>query len=1601
MNTNIFRTKTWPMRVCLILLAALSFLFNPHFALAAGDCSPYKGQATINELYVGKSGRTDTNNKVEIYNNGNVASAVWKTWSVVIYSNRSGKTAQKRGPYPLNSGFANNGQFIYNNTTKIYLQNRDARWVDVALLDANGDFIDYIAIENKIQTVPACFGTTTTVQAFSNSDKSGDLPRNPDGGSWPASLTGTTGNTIGYSNACTAGGNDLLVSNSVDIPNPVRNTTTVTYSVGVQNKSCTGSVTGIQITDTNIAAANFSGLSFNHTQGSSVVSGNNRVWTVGTLAAGTAATMTITGVPLNPGNLDTSASVTVPSSGLINTDNDSETATITVRDFNYVSFDADTATITEGLDTAFKAGISSDVKANHPITVNYTITGTAGSGDRTFTTTSPVTINPTDPDDPQTTSIDFNITNDAVSESPKTIVLTINSVTSSDAAVRLDTGANVMTITLNDDDLPQPIAEYRFDECPWTSGSTGAVTDSVGSYQGTPYNVTTTSGGVVQRAADLNASGITDFIQWPVSLLHGRTNFTLLLWFKTSINQAQQEILHGLGADAGDDEIELYLINDKTIRFNILDNGNDYTAASAFNDGNWHHLAVTRSGTSVCVYLDAALLGCNTQSNTAISIPTANALLSGQEQDSYGGSFADNQSLRAQLDEFKVFNNALNSGQIATIRTNELAGKNWDGTARPATCLPNCFSDNFTGNNGDSPASNWSMTTSSGSFGLPRIMNNRLRLTDASINVTTAAHLQKLFPGAGNKIVVEFDYFASSGTGADGAALIFSDASITPQSGAYGGSLGYAQKTGINGFAGGWLGIGIDEYGNFSNPTEGRSGGPGFRADSVAVRGSGSSTTGYVYHAGTGTLTPGVDQAGAAHRYRISIDHSNNSNAFVTVERDTTGSGSNYATIIPQYDAKTQSGQAAVPTNWLLSLTGSTGSSTNIHEIDNLKVCTTQPIIDVAGPHHIRIEHTGSGVTCAPSTLTIKACADAACTTLYTGGVTGALTALIASGTPTVNWLGGAGFSIDATGSTTKQVQVTTAGTVNWGTNGESPVPANNTSCTISGTASCSFTSALAGFLINVPNHYSDVPQTITVSAVKQADNSLACTPAFASTSKTINFGCGYSDPATGTLPVTVGSSSITCGSTSSVSLSFGATGTATTTVRYADVGQMNLTASYNGSSGSETGLFMTGGDPFIVAPSSFTVVPSGPYVAGTPFSVTVTAKNALGGTTANFGKESSTENVSLTHTLTLPAGGYNPALTDATLADATFSNGVANASNIKWAEVGNISLTATLASASYLSSGLPSTGGPAATGPFRPAYFDTAVTPGTNTFTYSGQPFTVKVTAKNALGGTTANYAGDHARNVTLADANSGSNCSTSTCGGTTVALGAFSNNTVAATSFISYASNPTNAGTATISTISYAFDERQTAPLETRLAPLPVPSTPQSTLNGSATSSPVKIQATDTDNVSSSGHTEGSTDIRSGRVRMANAYGSERLVLPVMAQAEYYSTTGWILNTADTGSSATALSAAPTVTVTGGITTSANCPPPTACTTSSRFSGGLLDLRMTPPNAPGYADITLNVPAWLEYPWRSGTSADPSSRATFGIYKGNNRIIYRRERY
>jgi hypothetical protein len=359
--------------------------------------------------------------------------------------------------------------------------------------------------------------------------------------------------------------------------------------------------------------------------------------------------------------------------------------------------------------------------------------------------------------------------------------------------------------------------------------------------------------------------------------------------------------------------------------------------------------------------------------------------------------------------------------------------------------------------------------------------------------------------------------------------------------------------------------------------------------------------------------------------------------------------------------------------------------------------------------HHVNIK-ASNGLTCTPTTYTIEACADAACTH-YTSGLTGTLT--VTGSGMTVGYPSGQAFAITSGNwTTTVSAHITTAGTVTTATAtglSETTTGPSANYCGMNGVTpanggSCNVNIATSGLLVSaISPHASDVAQTVYVTAVNSS-NAAACTPAFASVTKNVKFKCSYGNPGTGTKPVCVtstvsgvtttyslnagNSNGAACDATGqSVSLAFDLGGQATTQMQYADVGQVNMTTDYSGS-GSDLGLSMSGSASFIAYPYDFGVTvssaPTGSYVAGSAFSATVTARNASQQATPNFGKEGTPESMSLNFVRVSPGGvsAVNGSLSGAL---GAISSGVASSSNLAWSEVGKIDITATLASGNYL----------------------------------------------------------------------------------------------------------------------------------------------------------------------------------------------------------------------------------------------------------------------------------------------------------------------------
>ncbi|PWB49924.1 MAG: hypothetical protein C3F18_09620 [Nitrosomonadales bacterium] len=671
---------------------------------------------------------------------------------------------------------------------------------------------------------------------------------------------------------------------------------------------------------------------------------------------------------------------------------------------------------------------------------------------------------------------------------------------------------------------------------------------------------------------------------------------------------------------------------------------------------------------------------------------------------------------------------------------------------------------------------------------------------------------------------------------------------------------------------------------------------------------------------------------------------------------------------------------------------------------------------------HLELRHsTWSGIVCAPGTLTVVACANAACSSLYTSGLVAALSS---TGAATV-WdpaTGGATIVIGAGQSSATRNFYTAAGTATFSVAGTGvPVmEANPKKCNGTG-GSCNWTSVNDGLLLTVPNSgvvTGAKPTAVPVQAVHSSGPTpgAACVPVKGLTGAGLKVWSSAVDPAS--FAGTATSAGVTVGGAPQVAnasggayiytpsslpasnnvtgLSFDSSATTTLWLKHMDTGQFNLSATLDTAATSTYPALSLSGTASVksvpvgygVAASSVTASAAtqndcagGPSAAcdatagadarvasaGDAFSSTVTAalwtSDSDGDLTDNPVAPGYAGPVALASVLAAPSGGSAGTLTATSAALAAGTNTIAAQ---KWTQAGAMRIAA---SATYLGQSIA--GQSAVLGRFSPHHLETvATTHGCGTFTYSGQPITA-VTVKAMDGAPTAsvtpNYRGAFARPVTLSDGNGS-------------AAGAFSANVIAAASFL--------AGSAAAAPV-FTFTTPKTAPLT------------------------LALRASDGE-VSSSGFTEGAAGIRSGRLRLLNAYGSELLDLPVALEAQYWTGNYYATNTADNCTVVPASS----IIMDNYLKNLNACETQLSPAGSLVFSGGkpaTPGVKLTKPGSgnAGSVNLAVNVSATpagktcigaaesnataASIPW---FGANPVSRATFGIYK-NPPVIYMRENY
>lgn len=710
--------------------------------------------------------------------------------------------------------------------------------------------------------------------------------------------------------------------------------------------------------------------------------------------------------------------------------------------------------------------------------------------------------------------------------------------------------------------------------------------------------------------------------------------------------------------------------------------------------------------------------------------------------------------------------------------------------------------------------------------------------------------------------------------------------------------------------------------------------------------------------------------------------------------------------------------QDQVEIGWGGRVTGSVTAPhiTNNGTIEGPAYCDTSggasaPLcMESADLHHYQLSHTGTALTCLNYQVTVTACENADCSAQYS--FTGSID--IAES--------GSGFSaitanFTNSSQTTVNLSIPTTGTYTLTTaNPTGELPDNPHQCSGGSGDGCRVDAVDTTLRFsNEADRIAGQDFQLGLQAIRTDNNTGACAAALnGSHSVDFTLEClspgSCSDP--GAYPqaeLTLNSTRVTTGT--SVNVSFDNNGSASLALNYGDAGDIRLSAQ---TQSNQTGATLTGNSQsFNVRPEQLQLSHNAATLqrAGDDFTLTIEALGAHSQVTPNY----QPGDIQIQFERTAPVAGVEGVLTFDTeqltsQTPAGFEDIDDNALNFSAGassttpyitEVGEFSLRVMDVNYSDYSISSQSL----SLGRFIPAYFDvTAEEPElldtctelTPIFSYVGEAIgfnednelqpTIRIEARNMQNQITSNYADSFWRlggwDIPNQMSYSDSNYEPAET------LTANTNNQVL-----------TQLELDTYDGIGFYRIDDATVTYNKGLTAL-APFTPALDINIS------EAALTDSDGVC---FRDSPTDpcqefrisnisganLRYGRARLANAYGQETEVLPVPLQLEYYNGTSWVLNTDDNCS----VYNADDLQLTTTLTTSASG---TGTVTGGRPLVPMLGFMLEAAGETGEVELLWqNLPDWLQFDWQGDGTAlsEPRAVATFGQYRGNDRIIHWRE--
>jgi hypothetical protein len=184
-----------------------------------------------------------------------------------------------------------------------------------------------------------------------------------------------------------------------------------------------------------------------------------------------------------------------------------------------------------------------------------------------------------------------------------------------------------------------------------------------------------------------------------------------------------------------------------------------------------------------------------------------------------------------------------------------------------------------------------------------------------------------------------YQYNATTKPGADGISFLLLDGSQSPTSvGVAGGALGYKN------LAGGYLGVGFDEYGNYSTKRIWGNGTDLREPNSIVIRGAQSAGYPQIRRINASQLLAidGTTTRGPAARHVVITVSTSGA---MTVKVDY---GKGWVTEVSKLNLNDTPGQPALPPTVKFGFAASTGNNTNIHEVSDLTITALPPDLRTA-----------------------------------------------------------------------------------------------------------------------------------------------------------------------------------------------------------------------------------------------------------------------------------------------------------------------------------------------------------------------------------------------------------------------------------------------------------------------------------------------------------------------------------------------------------------------------------------------------------------------------------------------------------------------------